>query len=273
MTREADTYERHAAPLTNLFTGHVLDAAGDLAGTVLIDVACGTGLVARAAARRGARRVLGVDLLDWMAARARQRAVVERLDNVSFARMDAAHLALRDAVADAALCQFGLMLMDEAEAAARELRRITRPGGKIVCAVWSTPDRAPAFADFLDAAGEVVSGEPLSPTHAIFRLGGDGVLAGLLADAGLIDVEERRIMEVDTRASPEAYWAWMSSTVGFRGGPDEEAPVTTADRLGQRIQQAIRGRTLARADCWRRPDGSLRFPMEAVVVRAVVPGQ
>ena len=271
MTREADTYERHAAPLTDLFTRHVLDAAGSLAGALVIDVACGTGVVARAAARRGAKLVLGADMLDWMAGRARDRVAEELLTNVRIARMDAARLALPDAIADVALCQFGLMLMGEADAATREMRRITRPGGTIVCAVWSTPDRAPAFAAFLDAAGEVVNGEPLSPEHPVFRLGGDGALAGLLADAGLVVDEERRILEVDIRVSAETYWTGLASVAGFRAGRGEQATVTTADRLAPAIQAAIRALTLQRVQRFQQRDGSLAFPMEAVIVRAVVP--
>ena len=271
MTREADTYERYAAPLTDLFTGHVLGAAGDLAGAVVVDVACGTGVVARAAARRGGRLVLGVDLLDWMTARARRRVLEEHQARVRIARMDAARLAVRDAVADATLCQFGLMLMGEAEAAARELRRITRPGGTIVCAVWSTPDRAPAFAELLDAAGEVLHGGPVASDHAILRLGREGTLAELLAGAGLDVVEEQRITETDVRSSLDAYWAWVASTVGFRAGRGDQAPVTTANRLDAATRAAIRGRAIERARRYQRPDGSLAFPMEAVVVRAVVP--
>lgn len=271
MTREADTYEQHAAPLTDLFTGHVLDVAGQLAGARVIDVACGTGVVARAAARCGARFVVGVDLLDWMTERADLRAGQDGLATVRIARMDAARLALRDAVADVALCQFGLMLMGEADAAARELRRITRPGGTIACAVWSTPDRAPAFAEFLDATGEVLHSGPIASDHAILRLGREGALAGLLAGAGLVDMEERRITEVETRPSFDAYWAWMSSTVGFRAGQGDGAHVTTADRLDPRIQAAIRERTAQRTRRYRQPNGTVAFPMEAVVVRAVAP--
>ena len=271
MTREADTYERHAVPLTDLFTRHVLDAAGDLSGALVLDVACGTGVVTRAAARHGARLILGVDLLDWMVGRAREHVEAERPGNVRIARMDAARLALRDAIADATVCQFGLMLMGEADLAVRELQRITRPGGTVVCAVWSTPDRTPAFAVFLDAVGEVVNGEPLSLEHAIFRLGSEGVLADLLAGAGLVEVEERRITEVDTRASPETYWSGMASVAGFRAGRGEQATVTTADRLNPATQAAIRMLTLERVRGFQQPNGSLAFPMEAVVVRAVVP--
>lgn len=273
MSSDADPYERYAAPLTDRFTDHVLDLAGDVRGRVVCDVAGGTGLVAREAARRGARRVLGADLLDWMAARARQRNAEASLDAIRIARMDAMQLGLRDRVADLTLCQFGLMLMAEPERAARELRRVTRPGGIVVVAVWSTPDRAPAFSAFLDAVGEVVLGEPISPGHAVFRLGGEGALAALLAAAGLHAVEERRVVELDVRPSFDAYWDGMSSLVGFRAGPDPDAPVTMANRLDDDTQARIRQGTLERAAAWLRPDGSLAFPMQAVLVRAVVPSR
>jgi SAM-dependent methyltransferase len=271
MTREADTYERHAAALTGLFTGRVLDLAGDLRGRVVADVASGTGLAAREAARRGARLVVSADLLPWMTERARARAIDEALPAVKVARMDAARLGLRDAVAEVTVCQFGLMLMGEAGAAARELRRVTRPGGAVVAAVWSTPDRAPAFSVFFEAAGAATGRPDLAAEHAIFRLGGDGALASLLSAAGLAVVEEVRVEMLDARPSLDAYWRGMASVAGFKVGDGDAARVSTADRLDADTQARIRADVVERTRPFLRPDGSVAFPMEAILVRAAAP--
>lgn len=288
MTREADTYERHAAPLTGRFTRHVLAAAGGLAGACVVDVACGTGLASREAAARGARAVVGLDLLDWMTERARLRFRERGRDaqdsderdgaaagsgkrgatGLHVARMDATRLGMRSEWADVTLCQFGLMFMAEREQAARELHRVTRPAGTVVCAVWSTPDHASQLAAFLDVAGEVVLGRPLAREHAIFGLGGDGALAELLSRAGFTDVRESRPNEIDARGGIEEYWTRMSSTVGFRVEDGPDARVATADRLPESVQREMRDRLAERVASYARPDCTLAFPMQAVIVVA-----
>ena len=92
-------------------------------GERVLDVACGTGLVAFGAAQAvgPAGRVVGVDLSDRMVDAARRRAQSRRLSNVDFARMDGESLALPDAGFDVALCALGLMFMPDPERGLREM--------------------------------------------------------------------------------------------------------------------------------------------------------
>ena len=266
----ATAYERYGVPLTDLFTPHLVDLADLQPGQTVLDMACGTGVVARAAATRvgSAGRVLGADLSEEMlttAAAHRRRGGHPG----ALARMDAGALALRADRVDATLCQFGLMLFPDPASAVREMARATRVGGVLAAATWGPAERAPAFAVFLAAVRDVIRGACPPEQHPIFHLGGPKALADLLAAAGLRVEAERRVVETTVRESAEEYWAWMSSTVGFRverGGESAafslEAFPDAAEATRRRVDELLRP--------WRRPDGQPAFPMEAVIVRARV---
>jgi len=109
--------------------------AADLhAGATLLDVACGTGNMAIAAARLGCVAT-GVDYVGPVLERAGERAAAERLD-VAFAWGDAENLPFADASFDAAASVMGAMFAPDHDRAASELRRVTRPGGTIALASW-----------------------------------------------------------------------------------------------------------------------------------------
>src|SRR5688572_2515874 len=97
----------------------LLAMAAPAAGERVLDVACGTGLIAFEAARAvgPAGAVLGVDLSGQMVEAARLRASKKALASVRFARMDAESLALPDASFDLALCALGLMYVPDPERA------------------------------------------------------------------------------------------------------------------------------------------------------------
>ena len=113
------------------------DAADLRCGERLLDVACGDGNLALAAARRGAQ-VTGVDIAPALLDRARQRASAEQLE-VSFGWADALALPQPDASVDVAASAIGVMFAGDQSRAADELLRVTRPGGRIALASW-TPD-------------------------------------------------------------------------------------------------------------------------------------
>ncbi|MCE9579812.1 MAG: class I SAM-dependent methyltransferase [Deltaproteobacteria bacterium] len=107
------------------------------AGSRVLDVACGNGNAALAAARRWCR-VTGLDYVPELLARARGRAAAEGLE-VAFVDGDAEDLPFNDGHFDAALSTFGVMFAPDQERAAAELLRVVRPGGKVGLASW-TPD-------------------------------------------------------------------------------------------------------------------------------------
>jgi ubiquinone/menaquinone biosynthesis C-methylase UbiE len=118
--------------------GESLCEAADLdAGSKVLDVACGNGNAALAAARRFCR-VTGLDYVPALLARGRERADADGL-SIDFIEGDAEALPFSDASFDAALSTYGVMFAPDQERAARELYRVVRPGGVIGLANW-TPE-------------------------------------------------------------------------------------------------------------------------------------
>lgn len=115
----------------------LIDAADLRAGSSVLDVACGSGNAALAAARVGAR-VTGVDYVPALLHRGRERAAAERVE-VDLREGDAEELPFPDASFDAAVSVFGSMFAPDQRQTAAELLRVTRPGGTIALASW-VPD-------------------------------------------------------------------------------------------------------------------------------------
>jgi ubiquinone/menaquinone biosynthesis C-methylase UbiE len=118
--------------------GESLCEAADLdAGTTVLDVACGNGNAALAAAHRFCR-VIGVDYVPTLLERAKERALAERL-SIEFVEGDAEKLPFPAESFDAVLSTFGVMFAPDQARAASELTRVVKPAGRIALANW-TPE-------------------------------------------------------------------------------------------------------------------------------------
>ena len=115
----------------------LVEAADVRAGEAVLDVACGQGNAAIAAAARFAEAT-GVDYAVPLLDQGRERARVQHFD-VEFVEGDAEALPFDDASYDAVLSTVGVMFAPDHRRAAAELVRVTRPGGRIALACWS-PD-------------------------------------------------------------------------------------------------------------------------------------
>jgi len=137
-------------------TGEALCEAVDLrSGERVLDVACGNGNAALAAARRFAR-VTGVDYVPALLARAGSRATADGLP-IELREGDAEALPFPDGAFDVVLSTFGVMFAPDQERAARELVRVCRHGGRIGLASW-TPD------GFIGQVFRVLGGHVPPPT-------------------------------------------------------------------------------------------------------------
>jgi demethylmenaquinone methyltransferase/2-methoxy-6-polyprenyl-1,4-benzoquinol methylase len=116
-----------------------VEATGLRAGDSVIDAACGTGKLSGALAERVGPfgRVVGVDLSPAMVERARHAN--PDLIQLDFKVGNALHLPAEDGAFDAATIGFGLRNLADFEAGFRELRRVVRPGGRVVCLELSMP--------------------------------------------------------------------------------------------------------------------------------------
>jgi SAM-dependent methyltransferase len=106
----------------------------------VLDVACGSGNGALAAARRAWGNTVGADFVPSLLERGRERAAAERLD-VEFVEADATDLPFGDGEFDVVISIFGAMFAADQEKAAAELLRACKPGGRIGMANW-VPDGA-----------------------------------------------------------------------------------------------------------------------------------
>ena len=184
-------YERCLVePLFRPWAERLLDQADLLPNRSLIDVACGTGIVARVARERlcGAGRVVGVDVSAPMLDVARE---IE--PNVDWREGDAAALPVASAERfDRVTCQQGLQFFADRPAAAREMRRVLAPGGALIATVWRAAEEMPLFQ-----AAQRVAERHLGPIQDQRHAFGDAeALAQLLSGAGFADVR------VDTVSVP-----------------------------------------------------------------------
>ena len=126
------------AGLVMMVSEELVEALDIVPGEQVLDVACGSGNAALAAARRSWGGVVGVDFVPDLLERGRERAAAERLD-VEFVEGDAAELPFGDGEFDVAISVFGAMFAPEHEKTAAELLRVCKPGGRIGMANW-VPD-------------------------------------------------------------------------------------------------------------------------------------
>lgn len=179
-------YERlHVNALFRQWAEPVLDAAGVTTGSHVLDVACGTGVVAREAQRRVGPdgSVTGLDLGAGML------TVAESIEpEVTWIEGDAGRLPFEDDRFDAVVCQFGLMFFTDRIAAISEMLRCTRPGGQVVVAVWEALERSEAYPISVDLLERRAGAAAADALRAPFVLGDTDELHRLCGQAGASDV-------------------------------------------------------------------------------------
>jgi SAM-dependent methyltransferase len=176
----AEVYEAFFVPaLFAQWTDVVLDVATVGPGHHVLDVGCGTGVLARAARARvgGTGRVAGVDPNEDMLALAR------RADpGVEWRTGVAERLPFPDHTFDRTVSQFALMFVGDPRAALADMARVTRPGGRVALAVWGAPERAAGYARLADLVEDLFGSRAADAIRAPFRLGDPDALTALAAD-------------------------------------------------------------------------------------------
>jgi len=256
----ASTYRDGFAQLTGHTVGPLLDAAGVRAGTRVLDVGCGPGVVTGVALARGAN-VVAAD------------ATPEMLDLVRAAHpgVEAHHailpdLPFPDESFDAVVGNFVINHVGDTAAALAQIARVLRPGGLVALSCWDKPNMyaTGVFDEALEARGAVRPAE--LPSSGRFLAGAPDLATGfaaLVAGAGLL---EPQVLEVRWRHDVDAD-AWWHAVI--RGTPMTGAVISGQD---PDMLESIRLAYLELTAPYRRPDGLVGLPAAALVAVGRRPG-
>jgi SAM-dependent methyltransferase len=204
----AEVYDEFFVPaLFGEWPAHVLDIAEVSPGQRVLDIACGTGVLARAAAERTGSpdSVVGIDLNVGMLEVARRNA-----PDIDWREGRAEVLPFPDASFDTVVSQFGLMFFQDRVAALREMLRVLRPGGRMVVAVWGSLDETPGYATAVDLLQRLFGEEVANGIRAPFCLGNIQMLSELAHTA------ELKHVHIETRAGTARFKSihdWMYTDI------------------------------------------------------------
>lgn len=256
-----ELYERYLVPaITSHWASDLLDRIALRRGESVLDVACGTGIVARLAAQRGhAGRLVGIDLNTAMLATARTKsAEIEWLEG------SALELPFHESSFDVVVCQLGLQFFPDRPLALKEMVRVLKPGGRAGLSVFSAIERTPAAHALVQALDKYLGAES-SRTKRSEHLSCDAREVGNWAkQAGFDNVDVATVnkrfsfpsmldyVRIQLTATP------MARLLKDRNTEERERLILTiADDAASRLARSM----LA--------DGKLTFPQEAFVVTAI----
>ena len=221
----------------------MLDLSMPQPGERVLELACGPGGLGLAAAERVAPdgEVVLSDVVAEMTSIAAARAEARGLSNVSTCELDLEHIDQPDESYDVVLCREGLMFATDPAGAAREIRRVLRPGGRVALAVWGPRERNPWLGVVFDAVSAQI-GKPVPPPGipGPFSLEDAARLAGLLSDADLGDVVVTELPVPLRAGSFEEWWARTSALAGPLAKMLASLPDDATEALRTRLRDATR---------------------------------
>jgi ubiquinone/menaquinone biosynthesis C-methylase UbiE len=242
------------------FAERLVEDAHVSPGARVLDVACGTGAVTRAAARRAGRSgsVTGADFGEPTLAIARSRAAEPGAAPIEWVQADAAALPFPDGTFEIVLCQQGLQFFADRHAALAEAARVLAPGGTVAVATWKELERAP-FGAVADALERHLGPDAGAMMRSPFALADGEELAGLLEAAGFREVEVRE-------QTIECTWA---SHAEFAPRAIAAGPIAPLfDVAPEPARRAVADDVAAALASYATPAGELRMPMTSNVALA-----
>jgi ubiquinone/menaquinone biosynthesis C-methylase UbiE len=183
----AKAYEELYVPaLFRQWAPRLCDAAAISRGDRVLDVACGTGVLAREAAGRVGDdgSVVGLDPGAGMLA-----VAAELAPDLEWREGVAESLPYEDASFDAVLSQFGLMFFPDRAATIGEMLRVVAPGGRLSVSVWESLERSEAYPEAVDLLRRLAGTEAADALRAPFVLGDRGELQSMFEEAGAAAIE------------------------------------------------------------------------------------
>lgn len=253
----AQIYDRQLVPaIFGPWAPRVLDLAAPAAGEQVLDVACGTGVVARLAAERvgAGGRVVGLDLNPGMLAVAGTLPVGDA--PIGWVQASAGRLPFPDGSFEVVCCQLGLQFFPDRPAALAEMARALVPGGRLAVMVWRSIDHSPGFAVLAAALDRHIGPAAGAMMRAPFGLSDEGTLRDLVAGAGFGEVKLNRQAGMVRFGSARELVVAYGAGSPLAGAIGAAEPAARAGLLAE-VQAAL--------DPWQGAAG-LAFPIEALLV-------
>lgn len=254
----AEVYEEFFVPaLFQQWVAHVADAAQLSPGDKAIDVACGTGVLARELATRVSPggTVTGVDRNNGMIAVAAMRA-----PEVEWRIAQAESLPFDDTSFDAVVSQFGLMFFDDRAKAIAEMWRVLKPGGRLAVAVWDKLENIRGYGILANLLERLHGDRVAEEVRVPFGMGDARKLAELFRSAG---VGEPKVHTINLNATFPSVEAWLNLEVhGW----------TLGEMLDEKEVSALIGEAEIALKEYVLEDGRCSYPAAAHVVTGSKPG-
>jgi ubiquinone/menaquinone biosynthesis C-methylase UbiE len=256
-----ENYERYLVPsIFGPWARDLVEIAALRPGERVLDIACGTGIVARTAARKlgGKGSVVGLDLSAPMLATARAAAVEEGLV-IEWWEGSATKLPLTDAAFEVVFCQQGLQFFPDRPTSLREMYRVLSPSGRLVLSIWTGIDKSPGFAVLASSLARHIGPEAgRLMTAGPFGLSDAEELRAMIAEAGFEAVTIHPTVKILRYPSPEAFvlrYAAGSALAGPIAEAGDDARAVLLAEVGAALQPYVEAGTLA-------------FPIESNIVVA-----
>lgn len=228
----------------------MLDAANAVAGTRVLDVCCGPGMLAAGALARGAEAI-GLDFSQAAVALASRLVPSGR-----FQQGDAQALPFANGSFGAVVCGYGLMHLPEPSKALSEMLRVLRPGARAAVSVWDST--GPGFSlvyQAVRACGNIDVGLPHGPDF--FQFGSPERMTAALTEAGFIDASACSLAQIWRIADADQYiQSILTGTVRARA-----VLAAQSGSSGARVRSFIADYLAS----FRTADGKLELPMPAII--------
>ena len=253
----AEIYESQFVPaLFAEWAPRLTELAGVGPGQAVLDVACGTGIVARTVAdvQRGRGRVVGLDLNEAMLGVARRVR-----PGIEWHQGDAARLPFPDGSFDVALCQMALMFFPDRAQVLREMARVVTAGGAVAFSVPSRLASQPAYAPFVGMAARHAGSHAAGLLGTYFASGDLDELRRLVEAAGLHIAAVRTHVGTVKCPSIDAFVATEVDSTPLR------------ERISEEVYARIREEARDLLRPFTKPGGAAEIPLEGHVIVARKP--
>ena len=261
-------WRKHQASIENMFaplTRALIDAAQISQGQHVLDIGGGSGQpslsIASIVGNEGS--VTYTDPSAGMVETARDEARQRGPTNIHFHKAPAEELPFENNMFDVAVGRLSVMFFPDVAAGLNEIVRVVRPGGRITFLVWGRKEVNPFFSTVTEVFDRFIPPEVEDEDAAgAFRFANPGKLSKLLADAGLTQIEERRVpFRIAGTVKPEKFWELRSEMSDSLRA--KLASLTSEQKSA--VREAV---DTAVSEYFK--SGEMSFPAQALIVKGIV---